>query len=144
MSVTARLYGTAAKHTSGDSFLANDIRVALLADTYTPSQDNHEFWADVKAYEASGTNYAPGGLSLGGKTVSYDGTTKKLKFTSVNPQFLNVTVTARHAVFYDRTPGSDATRPVISYVDFGENKSASSGPFTLTLDANGIFSITVA
>ena len=99
MAITAFVYGNAAKHTHGDSFLANDIRCALLASTYTPDQDAHEFWSSVVAHEIVGTGYTANGQALAGKTVGYTGGTNKLKFDSNDPAWANSTITARYAIF---------------------------------------------
>jgi len=54
------------------------------------------------------------------------------------------TITARYAVIYDASPATNATRPLIGYVDFGSDQSSSNGNFTITWDATGIVRITVA
>lgn len=50
----------------------------------------------------------------------------------------------RYAVMYDRTPATDATRPLIAYNDFGSDQSVTSGTFTITFDALGFLYHTVA
>jgi hypothetical protein len=54
------------------------------------------------------------------------------------------TITARYAVVADTTPGTAATNPLICYVDFGADVTSSGGNFTITWDADGIFTVTVA
>jgi hypothetical protein len=54
------------------------------------------------------------------------------------------TITARYAVIYDATPGTDATRPLIAYVDFGADVSTTAGTFTLTYDSAGLVTVTAA
>jgi hypothetical protein len=54
------------------------------------------------------------------------------------------TITARYAVVYDSTPGTDATRPLICYIDFGADVISSGGSFTIAWDAAGIISVAVA
>lgn len=50
--------------------------------------------------------------------------------------------TFRFAVMYDRTPATDATRPLISAINYGTNQTGQDGSFTLTPDsANGWLSI---
>ena len=47
-------------------------------------------------------------------------------------------------MIYDSTPATDATRPLIAYVDFGVDVISSSGTFLLVWDALGIVTITAA
>lgn len=53
------------------------------------------------------------------------------------------TLTARGVVFYDSSPGSDATRPLIVYVNLGTDVSATNAAWTYTPDAAGIVNIPV-
>jgi hypothetical protein len=61
--------------TAGESlsidWLSDTIKVALLANTYTPAKDTHEFFGDVNADEVSGAGYTVGGATLGSKTLTY-------------------------------------------------------------------------
>lgn len=50
----------------------------------------------------------------------------------------------RYAVVYDATPATDATRPLISYIDFSSDQAVTSGTFTIQLDALGLLYHTVA
>jgi|1048.fasta_scaffold00544_17 hypothetical protein len=120
------------------------IKVALLTSSYTPNQDTHDYFDDVVANEVSGTGYTAGGNTLASKTITYDGATNKVVLDAADTTWSASTITARYAVVYDASPASDATRPVIGYVDFGSDQSSSSGNFTITWDATGIVVITVA
>ena len=53
------------------------------------------------------------------------------------------TITARGIVFYDSTPGSDATRPLICFVDLGSDVSSTNAAWTYTPDAAGLVNIPV-
>lgn len=53
------------------------------------------------------------------------------------------TLTARALVFYDSSPGSDTTRPVIAYVNLGGDVSSTGAAWTYTPDAAGIVNIPV-
>lgn len=146
MAVTAKLYGQAVVKMVNKEidWNSDDIRVALVANTYTPDQDNHDYWNDVVANEVTGVNYVANGAALGTPTVTYTGATNKIKLDGDDVSWASSTITARYAVIYDRTPGSDATRPLIAYVDFGADMSSYNGTFQITWDANGIVEFTVA
>lgn len=141
--MTAFKYGNAYKHISGDSFVANDLRCMLLTAAYTPDQDAHEFLAAVVANEVVGAGYAAGGQVLAGKAVTYTGATNVLKFTCSSPAWANATITARFAVFYDRTPAADATRPLFVCVRFAADVISTNGAFTVTIDPAGLATITM-
>ena len=49
------------------------------------------------------------------------------------------TLSAAYAVFYDSTPGSNATNPVLGYWDLGGTQTATNAPFTLQVPSAGIF-----
>jgi hypothetical protein len=53
------------------------------------------------------------------------------------------TITARGIVFYDSTPATDATRPLICFVDLGADVSSTAAAWTYTPDAAGIVNIPV-
>jgi hypothetical protein len=120
------------------------IKVALLTNAYTPDQDVHNYLDDVVANEVSGTGYTAGGNTLANKTNSYNSATNVITLDADDTTWSSSTITARYAVIYDATPATNATRPLIGYVDFGSDQSSSNGNFTITWDATGIVRITVA
>jgi hypothetical protein len=125
-------------------FDTNTMKVALVTSSYTPNQDTHQYWSDVVANEASGTGYTATGATLASKTIVYDGATNKTTLDAADVSWAASTVTARYAVLYDATPGTDATRPLYCYVDFGSNQSSSAGTFTISWSASGIMTVTMA
>lgn len=121
------------------------IKVALLTNAYTPDQDSHDYFDDVSTYEVSGaTGYTSGGATLANKTNTYNGGTNVIVLDADDVTWSSSTITARYAVIYDASPATNATRPLIGYVDFGSDQSSSNGNFTITWDATGIVRITVA
>jgi hypothetical protein len=120
------------------------IKVALLTNAYTPDQDVHNYLDDVVANEVSGTGYTAGGNTLANKTNSYNSATNVITLDADDTTWSSSTITARYAVIYDATPATNATKPLIGYVDFGSDQSSSNGNFTITWDATGIVRITVA
>jgi hypothetical protein len=120
------------------------IKVALLTNGYTPDQDAHNYLDDVIASEVTGTGYTAGGNTLANKTNTYNSATNVIVLDADDTTWSSSTITARYAVVYDATPSTNATRPLIGYVDFGSDQSSSNGNFTITWDATGIVRITVA
>jgi hypothetical protein len=145
LAVSAKLYGAFlnALATKKIDLSADTFRVMLCTSAYTPDQDAHDFKNDV-TNEVTGTGYTAGGAVLTSVTLMYDGATNTLKFDAADTVWSNATITARYAIIYDATPGTDATRPLIGFVDFGADVSSTSAAFTISWDAAGIFTLTVA
>ena len=120
------------------------IKVALLSNAYTPDQDAHNYFDDVATYEVTGVGYTAGGNTLANKTNAYNGATNTIVLDADDTTWSSSTITARYAAIYDATPATNATKPLIGYVDFGSDQSSSNGNFTITWDATGIVRITVA
>jgi hypothetical protein len=120
------------------------IKVALLTNSYTPDQDAHNYFDDVSTYEVTGTGYTAGGATLSNKTNTYSSATNVIVLDADDVTWSSSTITARYAVVYDASPATNATKPLIGYVDFGSDQSSSNGNFTITWDATGIVRITVA
>jgi hypothetical protein len=120
------------------------IKVALLTNAYTPNQDAHNYFDDVVANEVTGTGYTAGGNTLANKTNTYNSATNVIVLDADDTTWASSTITARYAVIYDASPATNATRPLIGYVDFGSDQSSSNGNFTITWDSTGIVRVTVA
>ena len=145
MSVTAFWYGRALMKALNKeiNWASDTIRVMLCTSTYTPNQHTHEYKSSV-TNEVTGTGYTAGGAALGSKTMTYDQANKRITLNAGEVVWPNSSITARYAVIYNATPTTDATRPVLGYVDFGQNMTSSNGDFKITWNANGIFTITVS
>jgi len=76
--------------------------------------------------EVSGTNYTAKGASLTRVDPSTSGTTALTDFSDLT--FSNVTLTARGALIFNDSASGD---PSVCVLDFGADKSASSGDFTV-------------
>lgn len=142
---TAKLYGKVFlsafnKEIDLDS---DSIKVMLCSSSYIPNQDTHQYKSSV-TNEITGTGYTAGGAALTSVTVSYDAASNTTTFDAADAAWSGATFTARYAVIYDATPGSDATRPLIGYVDFGSDQSPSAGTLTLQFNASGIATVTVS
>jgi len=133
MAVTAFMYGLGLKAFANKQidWDTDSIYVALLTSSYTPDQDVHDYFDDVTAFQASGTGYTSGGQALAGLVLSYDAASNEMRMSASNSVWTPSSLTARYAVVYDRTPSTDATRPLISYVDFGASETSLNGGFEI-------------
>lgn len=120
------------------------IKVALLTSAYVPNQDTHDYFDDVVGSEVTGTGYVAGGATLANKALTYDAASNTVILDADDVTWAASTITARYAVIYDATPGTNATRPLIGYVDFVSDQSSTNGNFTLTWDATGMVRASVA
>lgn len=143
MAVTAKAYGSAmTRFVSGDIDYATDtIKCALTTASYVPNQDTHDYADDI-TNELTGGNYAR--QTLATKTVDYTAGTNELVLSCANITFANLTAAEiRLAVFFKDT-GVASTSPLIAYMDFGANQSASGQNLILEVPADGILKMTAA
>ena len=88
--------------------------------------------------EASGTNYSAGGSALTSVTPTSSGTTALCDFSDLT--FSSATVTARGGLIYNTTTGGgSSTTDAVIVLDFGGDKTSTSGTFTIqfpTADAS--------
>tara|TARA_R100001509_G_scaffold109382_1_gene65223 strand:- start:315 stop:758 length:444 start_codon:yes stop_codon:yes gene_type:complete len=92
------------------------------------------FTAATTAYttsnEVSGTGYTPGGIALTNVTPTSSGTTAFTDFADVT--FTSATITARGALIYNtETGGGSGTTNTVVVLDFGSDKSSTSGDFQI-------------
>ncbi len=145
MAVSAKWYGNAFGRAFNKEIDVDTdtIKVMLCTSAYTPDQDAHDYKNDVTS-EVTGTGYTAGGATLGSVSVAYSGGTNTFTIDGADVSWPSSTITARYAVIYDSTPATDATRPLLGYVDFGADVSSSGGSFDIVWDSAGIFTVTAA
>ena len=145
MAVTGFWYGNAFKSAFNKEIdLDTDVlKVMLCTSAYTPNQDTHQYKSSITG-EVVGTGYTAGGATLTSPTVVYTAGTNTFVLDAADVSWPTSTITARYAVIYDSSPASDATRPLIAYVDFGADVVSTAGTFSITWDAAGICAVTVA
>ena len=143
MAVTAKLYDLAFTSLANKEidWGTDTVKVMLTTSTYVPNQATHQYKSSV-TNEVTGTGYTARGATLGSKTEAIASHVKT--FDAADTSWTTSTITARYAVIYDSSPASDATRPLLGYVDFGADVVSTAGTFSITWDPAGIFSITVA
>jgi hypothetical protein len=80
--------------------------------------------------EVVGTGYTAGGNTLASPTVSTSGTTAYVDFADTS--WTSATITARGALIYNSSKSNKA----IAVLDFGSDKTATAGTFTVQMPAN--------
>lgn len=145
MAVSAKWYGQALlkalnKEIDWDS---DAIKIMLCTSAYTPDQDTHIYKSSVTG-EVAGAGYTAGGATLASKTIVYTAGTNLITLDAADVSWPSATITARYAVIYDSSPGTDATDPLLAFIDFGQDIISTNGTFTIAFNASGILTITAA
>ena len=145
MTVTAKLYpqGLFIPALNKEIDLLDDSnKVALVTSSYSPDQDNHDYYNDLTNELSSGSGYTSGGAAVANDTPTYTGATNVLKYDGDDVSRTSSTLTARTAVLYDSTPSTSATKPLIGYQQESSDISSSGGTWSVVWNASGIFTIT--
>ena len=110
----------------------NSFKIALYVTTLGPPYTTSStVYSTTNEVSSSGTGYATGGQALDGQGVSVPGSnTATVDFT--NEVFSSVTLTSLGAAIYNSTNGNK----LCLVIDFGGNKVATSGDFTIQFPAN--------
>lgn len=118
-----------------------------VGDIVRPSSGNGHLYLCIVAGTSAGS--APTWPTVSRQTVT-DGTVTWAEigggvnqFDTADASWAASTITARYAVIYDATPGSDATRPLIGLIDFGGDVASTNSTFTVVFDSKGLFVIPV-
>ncbi len=116
---------------------ADDIKVAAATNTYSISQDTHDFFDDI-TNEVTGTNYTAGGAAIGSQTltrstntVTFDGA--DVVWTQSGAGFS----TARKFPVY-RNSGVASTSRLFSVVTADADVGNLTGDLTIAWNASGI------
>jgi hypothetical protein len=121
---------------------SDTIKAALCTSSYTPNQDTHQY-ASSLTNELSGGSYAR--VTLSGKTTTYDTSTNVHKLDCDDITWTAITAADfRYMVYIDTQTASDATSPLIAYVDFGAVQTATAQDVVVGIDAAGAVTFTVA
>ena len=109
----------------------NTFKIALYVTTLGPPYTTSStVYSTDNEVSSSGTGYATGGQALDGQAVSIPGSnTAVVDFT--NEVFSSVTLTSLGAAIYNSTNGNK----LCLVIDFGGNKVATSGDFTIQFPA---------
>lgn len=126
---------------------SNSFRMTLVTSSYTPSQNADDAWSDISANEATGTGYTAGGKAL---TVT---TTRSFNVVAIDcddQSWTSSTITAKYAVIVkdaDANGSLASTDVPVMYCNLetgGGSLSSSSGAFSVTINAAGLYTLTAA
>lgn len=103
------------------------IKIALYTSAATLGASTTAY---TTADEVVGAGYTAGGNTLTGATVSLSGTTAFVDFNDTT--WSAATITARGALIYNSSKSNKA----IAVLDFGADKTSTSGDFTVQFPTN--------
>lgn len=112
---------------------SNVFKLALFTDSATLDATTVSYTASAAAGgEITGTNYTTTGEFMTSVTPAAIGTTALVDFSDVT--FSNVTITGvRGALLYNNAPVSGGGTPAVCVLDFGVDKAANQGDFTVVM-----------
>lgn len=117
---------------------ADEFKIALFTESYTPDNDDKKYSDLVKAgYEVQGLGYRSGG-----KTITFNDPTEddgRINFLGSNVIWTKATFIARYGVIYRVSDGL-----LVSCYDFGMNQSVEDGKFNLSWKGTSTISISIA
>ena len=124
-------------------FNSDQLKGMLVTSAYTFDKHNHQYKSSI-TNEVAGTGYTAGGLIVNTPTITYDAANSRLVFDGGDPNWSGATLTgARQSILYDNTPATDATRPLILCVNFGQDLSPVNGNIGFAWDTIGMGYINV-
>jgi|TARA_R100001509_G_scaffold71108_1_gene39636 hypothetical protein len=110
----------------------NTFKLSMYTSSATLGKSTTSFTSDNQVTSPSG--YSSGGKALVAVTPALSTDTAVVDFADLS--FVGVTLTARGALIYNDTASGD---PAVAVLDFGGDKTATSGTFTIqfpTADAS--------
>ncbi len=117
----------------------DDIRVVLLTSDYSPDIDAHHTYGDLTNEVANGDGYTTGGEQLASVSITTDDANDLSKFDADDVTWQTSTITARYAVVYYSSGGTDTW--LVSYYDFGEDKESANGDFKIEWSTGGLLNL---
>jgi hypothetical protein len=143
MSITASgLFGLSLEKalidTLGESWEAEDNKVLMVTDSYTPNFDTHDFRDDI-TNEVTGTGYSSGGIAL--TTTEITLSSGLATFDAADSSWAASTIANAMAAVYYTNVGAAGTDQLVLLSDFVSAASSSSGTFQIQWSASGIATI---
>lgn len=118
----------------------DDIKVAMLADTYTVNAA-HTILGDVSSHEvAAGNGYTAGGVALANKSLTVAG--NDTKFSADPATWTGLTKTFRYLAIYAAKTANGLVNPLLAVI-LVDNTPAdivvTTADYSVQWNANGIF-----
>ena len=120
------------RSSGGDTFY-----MALYTNSATLDASTTAYTTSGETTNTSGSAYVAGGQALSNVNPTTGGTTAFTDFA--DEVWATASFTARGAMIYNSTPAHTYTNPSVVILDFGSDKTASAGDFTVifpTADAS--------
>jgi hypothetical protein len=144
-----KVYATAAEKIARNTLDldTHTFRIVLLTSAYTPNQNTHSTFADISAAQVSGTGYTSNGLLIT-QAVARSGA--NVNFDCDDRAWAASTITAKYAAI---VRDADANGALVSgddllcfcdLEDLGGSVSTTAATFTITMNAGGLFNLTVS
>jgi hypothetical protein len=131
---------------NGTSFIDFDtdtLKVMLVSAGYTPDLNAHDFANDITS-EVSCSGYSAGGKALTGLTVVSDSANGWINVDASDIAWSipsGSTLTARAAVIY-KSLATLTLSPLVAYIDFATDQTASNGNLTIAWSSAGYLRLT--
>lgn len=125
----------------------DSIKATLHTSTMAPNQDTWKYVSSLTNELTTANGYTAGGITVTTPTASYNATGNVSTFDCddfVWTATAGNTITARYCVVSDRTPGTAATQPIITIIDFGADVSATGSTLAVQINASGLWTATVS
>ncbi len=121
--------------TAGESMEAEDNKVLLVTDSYTPDYDLHDFRSDL-TNEVTGTGYTTGGNALTSTELTI--ASGILTFDAADASWASSTIANAMAAVHYFNVGTSATDPLVLLSDFVTAVSTTNGTLAVQWHASGI------
>ena len=105
----------------------NTFKIALFTSSASLGAGTTAY---ADSNQASGTGYSAGGNTLTNVTPTTSSTTALLDFADTT--WSSSTITARGALIYNSSTAAGSANRAVAVLDFGTDKTTSSGDFTIT------------
>lgn len=120
------------------------VKCMHTSATHTPAQDTHDYRDDL-TNEVTGTNVVAGGFTCDNVTWTYTAGTNVWKIDHDDESIATATATGiKNSHWYDATPGTAGTDPLIGYVIWDTTLDPNAGTLAINLNAAGLATLTLS
>lgn len=148
MAVSITLYQSFNAWKADGTFDMNSdtFKVSLHTSTYAPNAATHTVYADLTNELSTANGYTSGGGTMAGVTWVHSGAVATFDANDQSWTASGGSIgPARYAVIRKSGTANGRVDPLVGYVDFGADNTATDGnPFTIQWNASGIFTDTLS